>query len=294
MYGGRPSISIGGPLTPMVKKLMIINAVIFVIQHAAAALTTPGLFINAFGLSYQGLFLEFKVWQVFTYMFLHGGLLHLFFNLLILFMFAGELERVWGSKAFLKYYIYSGLGAGIFISLMNFYVFENYQMMPVTIGASGALYAILLAYGLMWPDREVLLYFLFPVKIKYLLLFLGLLEFFGTVTTARGAGGNISHIGHVGGLISGFIILFYKSDILKPGTGTSKVKKEGFISSFLKRHRNDRKKKEIENRIKAKKIIDKLLEKIAREGMSSLTPEEKRDLEWARKNFYPGGDDTLH
>jgi membrane associated rhomboid family serine protease len=290
------SFRIGGPLTPAVKKLMIINGALFLLQMTLGLfISPPGIIEHVFGLSHTGLLHEFRLWQLFTYMFLHGGFLHIFFNLLTLYMFAGELEEKWGSAFFMKYYIYSGLGAGIFIALMNFYIFDNYGASPVTIGASGALYAVLLAYGMTWPDREVLLYFLFPVKIKYMVIGFGLLEFFGTLSSATGKGGNISHIGHLGGLISGFVLLIlWSRDRQAQPAAAGRVTTTGFFASYIRKYRLAKKKREIEKRIRAKKIIDNMLEKIARNGMGSLTSEEKSDLEWARRNYYPGADEKIH
>lgn len=287
------NIRIGGPITPIVKKLMFINIGVFLLQ-LLFGLTHKGLFESIFGLSHTGIFHNFMLWQPFTYMFLHGGFLHIFFNLFALWMFAGELEQEWGSKTFLQYYIYSGIGAGIFILLMNIFVYSHYQgAAPVTIGASGALYAILLAYGLTWPNREVLLYFLFPVKMKYLVMIFGAFEFFGTITSAQSRGGNISHIAHLGGLISGLIYLTIRlkrtSSTLKAGTG-----KDGLIGQQIKKARLKKQQERINTRIKAKAIIDLLLEKIARDGMSALSSQEKRDLEWARKHYYPDDNTTIH
>ena len=225
MYGQNVKLRLGGPITPIVKKLLILNGAIFLFQQFIG-LIYPNVIERIFGLHHIGLLYEFKIWQLFTYMFLHGGWLHIIFNLIALWMFAGELEQLWGSKLFLKYYIYSGTGAGLFIALMNYIIFSRYQVSPVTIGASGAIYAILLAYGLTWPNREVLLYFIIPVKIKYLVIGFGLIEFFGTLSSAAGTGSNISHIGHLGGLISGLFFIVtrkkssgrsYKKTSNKPG-----------------------------------------------------------------------------
>ena len=293
MHGQNVSFRFGGPITPMVKKLMIINGAIFLLQQFVN-LFSPGAMESLFGLNHIGLIHEFRIWQLFTYMFLHGGWLHIIFNLLALWMFAGELENLWGSKLFLRYYLYGGIGAGLFISIMNYIIFNKYMANPTTIGASGALYAILLAYGMIWPNREVLLYFLFPVKMKYLVLIFGLMEFFGTLSSIGGQGGNISHIGHLGGLISGYLFIMYKrrGKIVRPVSPTSK--KENLLGRLMKKIRLTKKRKEIDTRIKAKKIIDDLLEKIARSGMSSLSPEEKRQLEWARRHYYPERNDTVH
>ncbi|HOO70567.1 MAG TPA: rhomboid family intramembrane serine protease [Spirochaetota bacterium] len=291
MRGQNINIRFGGPITPVVKNLLIINGVIFLIQQFAQ-LFMPGFLESVFGLSHEGLVYQFRVWQVFTYMFFHGGFFHIIFNLIALWMFAGELEMLWGSRLFLRYYLISGLGAGIFIACMNALVFQRYGASPVTIGASGAIYGILLAYGVTWPNREVLLYFLFPIKMKYLVLVFGLIEFFGSLSTVQGAGGNISHIGHLGGLVTGIVFLMYKRR--QSFTGTPEIVKNNAFMRFFKSFRIKRKQRTIDDRIKAKKIIDELLEKIAREGISSLSSEEKKKLEWARKHYYPQGNDTLH
>ena len=140
----RQNIRFGGPITPVVKKLMIINGSVFLLQ-IIIGLFAPHLIEQNFGLSHHGLIYGFKIWQLFTYMFLHGGFFHILMNLFALWMFSGDLENLWGSKLFLRYYIFSGIGAGFFIALLNYYMFVNYQINSLTIGASGAVYAILLA-----------------------------------------------------------------------------------------------------------------------------------------------------
>jgi membrane associated rhomboid family serine protease len=292
MLGQNTNIRIGGPITPVVKNLMIINGIVFLIQEIAG-IFYPNLIENLFGLSHIGFALEFKVWQIFTYMFLHGGWLHIILNMLGLWMFAGELEQQWGSRLFLRYYLFSGIGAGLFIALMNYITYTQYHINVPTIGASGAIYAVLLAYGMTWPDRRVIIFPLFiPIKVKYMVLIFGGISFFGALSAASGTAGNISHIGHLGGIISGFVYMIAR--IKRPGGTEGRLGKGNFISNVLKSARVKKKKKEIESRIQAKQIIDKLLEKIARQGMSSLTPQEKSDLEWARKHYYPDGSDILH
>jgi membrane associated rhomboid family serine protease len=293
MAGQNIKIRIGGPLTPVVKKLLIINGVIFIAQQIIG-LFYPGAMEQLFGLHHQGFVQELKLWQIFTYMFLHGGWFHILFNLLGLWMFAGELEQIWGRSLFIRYYLLCGMGAGLFIALMNYFIYTKYQINAVTLGASGAIYAILLAYGWTWPNRQVLLYFVIPIKVKYLVVIFGLIEFFGTLSNAAGTGGNISHIGHLGGLVSGLIFILIR--MRKTGTAETRTKgvKDNFISSVMRKRRLDKKKKDIEIRIQAKQIIDELLEKIARQGMSSLSQKERKDLEWARKHYYPDNDEILH
>ena len=293
MYQKNVSIRIGGPVTPGVKLLMIVNGAVFLIQQMAGIIVPNGNMIEGiFGLSHDGFINRLMIWQPFTYMFLHGGWMHIFFNLIGLWMFAGELEIAWGRTKFLRYYILSGTGAGLFIALMNYVAFINFgeaAASVTTIGASGAIYAVLLAYAMLWPDREVLLYFLLPIKIKYLVIAFGLMEFFGTLSSTAGAGGNISHIGHLGGLISGYILI----RLMRSSKSKAKFK-ISFIEKFKKKNRLNEKKKVIDTRIIAKKIIDDLLGKIAKSGMNSLTPEEKKKLEWARKHYYSSNDDILH
>lgn len=288
MLNSRPHIRIGGPLTPVVTQLLIINGAVFILQ-IILGLFFPGMMEQLFGLSHRGLVEELKLWQVATYMFLHGGWFHILFNCLALWMFGGELEEIWGSGKFLNFYLLSGMGAGLCIALMNYAIHQRTMMNPVTIGASGAIYAILLAYGMTWPERRVLLYFVIPIKIKFLVAIFGLIEFFGTLASVSGSGGTISHIGHLGGIISGFVLmLMYRRKEKKAGSPPSRV---GIVGRFMKRIRLKRKQRVIEERRRAKEIIDACLEKIAREGMSSLTARERKDLEWARKHYHI--DDTV-
>ena len=291
----RTQMRIGGPLTPIVKNIIIINVVVFLIQTISQDFGSNVL-STYFGLSHSGLIVNKYIWQVFTYMFLHGGWFHIIFNLLALWMFGGELERKWGSRYFLKYYLYSGIGAGFFIAIVNYLTYMPNTVFghdPSTLGASGAILGILLAYGLTWPNKEILLYFVIPVKIKYLILGYGFISFYGTLVSLAGPhSDNISHIGHLGGLISGYILFKYMKNNGMRNSSTSKT--DGFLNSYLRKKRLKRKKNVIENRIIAKKIIDTLLEKITKSGMNSLSSKEKKDLEWARKNYYPDKNDTIH
>ena len=185
--------SSSGMMTPGVKNLLLANIAVFIVQILAPSLIENKYFILVPQLVFKKLYL----WQLVTYMFLHGGLGHIFFNMFALWMFGIELERTWGTKEFLKYYFLTGIGAGIFIAL-----FSSYP----TIGASGAVYGVLAAFALFFPDRYVYLYFLFPIKMKYLALGLGLIEFLSSYRAADG----IAHVAHLGGMIIGFFYLRYK------------------------------------------------------------------------------------
>ena len=195
-----PVFSLGGPLTPVVKSILIACGATFILQHLAGERM---LFI--FGLIPRMVWNDFFLWQLVSYIFLHGDIFHLLFNLLALYMFGCELERLWGSRFFLKYFFITGIGAGICT------VFFTPSLLIPTIGASGAVFGILLAYALYYPNQIVYLNFLFPIKIKYLVLIYGLLTFYFSLS---GTGGNIAHIAHLGGMVFGFIYLrprFFKS-----------------------------------------------------------------------------------
>ncbi|MGL4369939.1 MAG: rhomboid family intramembrane serine protease, partial [Spirochaetota bacterium] len=203
----------------------------------------------------------------------------------------------WGTKYFVRYYLLSGIGAGVCISLLNWYLAVKGLSSPAsyTIGASGAVYALLLAYGILWPNREALFMCIIPVKMKYLVIFFGIFEFFGTIDSMSGSGSNISHIGHIGGLLTGFLILKISSMRRRPsGPSPLKRKESSYIAKLFRSFKMRRKRKVIKDRIRAKETIDILLDKIAHHGMESLTPEERKDLEWARKNYYPTGNETIH
>jgi len=143
------------------------------------------------------------VWQPLTYMWLHSPVdpMHILLNLLFIWMFGGELERYWGSKAFLRYYIVSGAGAGVFITIWGFLVGSANT---VTIGASGALFGLIIAFGMIFADRTVLFMLIFPMKARTMAIILFAITFFLTI---RGPGGYISHAGHLGGALTGYLYL---------------------------------------------------------------------------------------
>lgn len=183
-----------------VKQLLLANAIVFVLTQ----LTGMRVWADWFGLNPHSVIFGFRIWQPFTYMFLHAGLWHIGMNMLMLWMFGSELEKLWGRKEFLRYYVVTGVGAGVF-SLVPYFVgvlFGYRGYIPSIIGASGAVYGILLAYAMTYPDRTVLVYMIMPVKVKYLMLFMGFITF-----ASVGNGDGIAHITHLGGLVVGWIYL---------------------------------------------------------------------------------------
>ena len=183
----------GGSFTPAIKNLIIANAAVFFLQAVAGY-----KLIYFFGLVPQLVLGKFYFWQLFTYQFLHGGLFHILFNMLALWMFGGELEKLWGSSSFLKYYFLCGIGAGICTV-----IFLPTSVNP-TIGASGAIYGILLAYGLLFPDRTIYIYMLFPMKAKHFVILMGAVSFFSSISANQGG---IAHIAHLGGMVFGYLYL---------------------------------------------------------------------------------------
>jgi len=191
----RYRFSFGYGLTPIIKKLMILMGVAYLLQLLLSHR------INVYlGLVPFLVWKKYFLWQLLTYLFLHGGITHLLFNLLALWMFGGELESYWGSRKFLWFFIFCGVGAGICTV-----IFTPYQYIPV-IGASGAIYGILLAYGWLFPNRLIYIYFLFPIPAKYMVIIFGLIELFSSI---EGTGGGVAHLTHLGGLLFGLLYMAY-------------------------------------------------------------------------------------
>jgi membrane associated rhomboid family serine protease len=187
--------SFGYGLTPVIKKLIIIMAAVYFLQTMVDWRITRFL-----GLVPLAVWRNYSVWQLFTYIFLNGGFSHLLFNLLALWMFGGEIENYWGSRKFTFYFFFCGIGAGICTVLIT-----PYQYFPV-IGASGAIYGLLLAFGWLFPKRLIYVYFLVPIPAKYFVIIYGLIELFSSM---GGTGGGVAHLTHLGGLLFGLIYMGY-------------------------------------------------------------------------------------
>ena len=190
------SFSFGpGPISTALKAIIGANVVLFLAQYFSPLVT------DVFALRPVAVVHGFAVWQLVTYMFLHGGIGHLVVNMLTLWMFGTELERTWGTRYFVKYYFTTGVGAGVItvlFSLLPLAIANNVYFAP-TVGASGAIFALLLAYGLYFPNRLIYLYLVFPIPAKYFVLIIGAISFF--------AGGGVAHATHLGGVIVGYLML---------------------------------------------------------------------------------------
>lgn len=226
-------------IPPVVKNLIIVNAIMLFVTYI---LKMRGIdLVNILGLHYVQS-PKFNLYQLVTHMFMHGGLMHLVFNMFALWMFGRVLESVWGPRRFFVFYFVTGFGAAIFYSFVNFIEFqyiaskmspEAVQMVMTngsevlnqgknyidlagklnlilnvpTVGASGAVFGILLGFGMLFPNTQLMLLFPpIPIKAKYFVIGYGAIELFSGITNT---GGNIAHFAHLGGMLFGFILIKY-------------------------------------------------------------------------------------
>jgi membrane associated rhomboid family serine protease len=192
-----------GPLSQAIKLLIGINVAAFLLDVIAGS---AGYGIRwVFGLSPVAVWPGLQVWQLLTYMFLHGGPFHLLFNMLALWMFGTELERMWGTRYFLRYYLMTGIGAGVLTVLFSLLPFDFSLALrsSYVIGASGAVYGVLLAYALYFPDRPIYMYLVFPIPAKYFVLIIGALAFYSSLSDNSG----VANATHLGGIAIGYLLL---------------------------------------------------------------------------------------
>ena len=250
-------------LPTIVKHLLIINVLMYFAYYVLLkqGIINLNYYLGIWSLS-TGLF---RIWQPLTYMFMHGSFDHLFFNMFSLWMFGSALENFWGSKRFLFYYLVCGIGAG----LLNMLVPGAH----VSVGASGAVYALLLAFGMMWPNNYIYLYFLVPIRTKWFIIGMIVIELFEGIFRSTDG---IAHFAHLGGMLIGFlIILYWKRHGGMTGDFSLKNRKKytRYEEVYDKVPRSD----EEYNYQKAQKErdIDAILDKVAKSGYESLSKEEK-------------------
>jgi rhomboid family protein len=197
-------------VTPGVKLLVLICTGVFVLQTLIELLLPTSVsswYIHEFGLIPRGVFPGLRIWQPLTYLFLHGGFLHLLINMLMLWMFGRNLEEVWGKKRFINYFLLCGVGAGLINILVKFIpMFWGHAPSDIpTIGASGAIFGILIANAILFPDRQVwVFFFLIAIPMRVFVAVMGLIEFFSTLGSS---GDNVSHLCHLGGMLIGWLYL---------------------------------------------------------------------------------------
>ena len=187
-----------GGISPAVKLLLITNVVLFFMNMIVGDAMTLRL-----GLSPQAVFEQMALWQPVTYMFLHstGGIGHILFNMLALWMFGTELERTWGTRFFTKYYFITGIGAAATTMALGWFSDSVYY--SITVGASGAIYGLLVAYAIYFPHRTIY-YIIFPIPARVFVIIAGAIAF---LSSMGGPGGGIAHAAHLGGLVVGYLYL---------------------------------------------------------------------------------------
>ena len=291
---------------PVIKWLLIINFVVFFLQQIIMGIRfgdLPGWYIlnhyfalnpivgfNRFGEPYN-----FQLWQLITYQFMHGGFSHIFFNMLMLWMFGMEIENIWGSKKFLAFYLISGIGAGLFQVILS-PIFTG--ALAPTIGASGAIFGVMIAFGMMFPNRYIFVYFLIPMKAKYLIVFLMAIE-----VLSVGGISFVAHLAHIGGAVTAFIFILldrkyhfnfdrtYDSllKLFKPKQKKYHPPKQTFRKPFRIQQSveeaefYDINQDSNENHVITDEEIDRILDKISQSGYQNLTEREKKILFEASK-----------
>ena len=290
------------------KNLLIINFLAFV---ATWVLQLRGIDLTSLLGLHFFLASDFHFYQFVTYMFLHGGLTHIFFNMFALWMFGSVIERVWGPRKFLFYYICCGIGAGFAQELVQYanyvmsdlaaYQYVNtgtvqmttdaYINLWTTIGASGAVYAILLAFGMIFPnERLFIIPFPFPIKAKWLVMGYIAIELFSAMS---GPGDGVAHMAHLGGMLFGFLLIRYWQNHPDSSQRFGRNRGEEFFANMKRRYDQRQ-----QNRMRAEKPdarretdeeynarkrknqeeVDAILDKIRKSGYDSLTKEEKKKL----------------
>ncbi len=306
IYDGQQyRIGLGGGLTPAVKYLIIANVGCFILQHWP--LEQFALFgetaVKWLELRPDWVVHRLAVWQLATYMFLHDvrNIFHILMNMLFLWMFGCELERYWGTKEFVRYYFVCGIGAGLVHMAVSIF-FTDTAMVPV-IGASGAVYGLLMAFGILFPNRIItfLLFLVLPIniKVKYLVIGSILLSlYFGLTATD----GGVAHFAHLGGMLVGFLYLKNVKPGLRWGDVGFRAKTPklglGRLGKWFRQRQAKRRQMQVVRRrqqeVQLRERVDVILDKINEVGYENLTEEEKQILKKAsqylsQKNLHSEG-----
>ncbi|HSH75694.1 MAG TPA: rhomboid family intramembrane serine protease [Longimicrobiales bacterium] len=258
----------GFALTPMVKRLLIANVVVFFLSEIVGQRFVFEWF------AFQPGELIFRPWGPITYMFLHGDLIHLAVNMLVLFFFGPPLEARWGEREFVRFYVVCALG-GVALSFL-------FQPAWV-VGASAAMYGLMMAFAMNWPNAPIYVWGIFPVQAKYLVGFLFVVALLSAAGGAEGS--NVAHFAHLGGLVSGF--LYLKAD-WRPGARFKQIQRAATRRRRLAIVPRDENGDEHPGILTGRRgredaalydKVDAVLDKISAQGMSSLTAEELRLLD---------------
>lgn len=245
-----------GRMPPVIRGLIVANAAVFLLSW----LVGPA-FYDLFGLVPRRVLGERWLWQLVTYLFLHGNFMHLLFNLFALWMFGMHVETQWGGREFLKYYFLCGLGAAA-ASL----ALAPHSLTPI-IGASGPVYGLLVAFAMLYPDAVVYLYFFIPVRASHMAILFGLIEFFAGATAATPG---IARFAHLGGMVTGYLYIRW--------WWVARIHAKGLFSRWtgretpVPRRRPSPSQPDPEAEMAE---IDRILDKILVSGIASLTDEER-------------------
>jgi membrane associated rhomboid family serine protease len=269
------SYAFGRPWTPAVRALIIGNVLVFLLQ----AILPQTAFTELLGLQLPEVFSRLRLWQPFTYLFLHGGFLHLAFNLFTLWMFGCEVEAVMGTAAFLGYYLLTGIGAGWCVAGVGWLAQEH----SLTIGSSGAIFGVLMAYGILFAELSLtlLVFFVLPVRMraKTMVLLFGILEFVAGVGNVLG---QVSHLAHLSGLALGYAyFLVVRPEWARRFTFWQDIK------LWWRKHRLKKTSPQRDPEL----YVDQILEKISHRGIGSLSVHEREILAAAarRRQEPPSG-----
>jgi membrane associated rhomboid family serine protease len=243
-----------------IRNLLIATIGIYIIQ--ILPVFGPWLFIWG-ALKPSMVLYKAQIWRLVTYLFLHDqySIWHMMFNMLALWMFGVEIEQRWGTRRFVTFYFLTGIGSGM-VSLL----LVRWGDVPV-IGASGAILGLLTVYAYYFPDRKVLLFFIFPVPVRAAVVIFGVISLFGAVQSI----GGIAHLTHLGGILIAILYLKYYNQITSWWIHQQALKAEKIM-----RHRAEQKHRRDQY---IEGVIDPLLKKISEQGMESLTKDEKNTLE---------------
>ena len=295
------------------RNLLIINVLVYLL---ASVVELGGKSLTDWGALHFFMASDFHVYQFITYQFLHGGFTHLFFNMFALWMFGCVIENVWGPKKFIFYYIFCGVGAGLCQEMVQYISFaadgltsldpaqilnvNGQRLMTVdqimnlssTIGASGAVYGILLAFGMTFPNERIFIFPLpIPIKAKWFVAIYAIIEF---VSAMSSVGDGVAHMAHIGGMLFGFLLILYwrkrpnsyfnvdaTRQFFDKWSRTSRTSHTGETSYTSSNTTYSRPEDDMEYNARKKarqEEIDKILDKIRVSGYDSLSKEEKRRL----------------
>ena len=282
-------MSFGGRMmTPGIKALVIANVVVFVLQtffDGRGPMGQWGPMTRFLGFIPHDAIFGLQVWRFVTYMFLHGDFMHIGFNMFALWMFGSQIEKRWGTRNFLIYFFVCGLGGAILYGAFNLFGMDT--LVPM-IGASAGVMGVLLAYGMTFPNSIILFMFIIPMKAKYFVTLLALIDLWSIP-----GGDSVAHLAHLGGMLAGFIFIKITVPSLGGGPGLKTGGGSGGLGGAWKRYQTKRNLRVVKPGGDAKRgngrtgggakspdqqRIDLILDKISREGLQSLTDEEQEIL----------------